>query len=160
MAYNRFMIRLMSAINALAHRLTHRARSDRVVIAAPKNDTRRSTRLSLQVPVVITSLDPTRDFREECKTVVINAHGCGVIAHKRLENERPVLVALVSTGASKRAHIVAVVATLEATAWLLGLEFDSPEKNFWGIEHAPADWEALAGITPHETTSSRQKNSW
>ena len=34
-----------------------------------KNDVRRSTRLSLQIPVVITSLDPSRNFREECKTV-------------------------------------------------------------------------------------------
>lgn len=145
MAYTRFMIRLMSAINALAHRLTRSAKSDRVVVAAPKNDTRRSTRLSLRIPVVVTHLDPTCQFREECETVVINAHGCGVIVHKKLENETHVLVELVSTGASKKAHVVAAVPTLDATAWLLGLEFDSPEKNFWGIEHPPADWEILAG---------------
>lgn len=149
MAYTRFMIRLMSAINELAHRLTRSARSDRGIVAAPKNDTRRSTRLSLQVPVVITTLDPSV-FREECKTVVVNAHGCGVIVHKRLENETPLLVELVSTGASKKAHIVAAVPTLEATAWLLGLEFDNPEKNFWGIQHPPADWEALTGIIVNE----------
>ena len=160
MAYTSFMIRLMSAINALAHRLTRSARSGRPVVAAPKNDTRRSTRLSLRIPVVVTHPDPTCDFREPCETVVINAHGCGVIVHKRLENGTPVLVELVSTGASKKAHVVAAVPTLEATAWLLGLEFDSPEKNFWGIEHPPPDWEALAGIITQETTSSRQRNSW
>ena len=49
-----------------------------------KNDVRRSTRLSLQIPVVITSLDPSRNFREECNTVVVNVHGCGVILHERL----------------------------------------------------------------------------
>lgn len=66
--------------------------------------------------------------------------------------QTPVLVELVSTGASKKAHVVAAVPTLEATACLLGLEFDSPEKNFWGIEHPPADWERLVGIVFHEKT--------
>jgi len=145
-----FMIRLMSAINALAQRLTRSVRSGRPVIAVPKNDPRRSTRLSFRVPVVVTYLDPTCDFREQCETVVINAHGCGVIVHKKLEHETSVLVELVSTGASKKAHVVAAVPTLEATAWLLGLEFDSPEKNFWRIEHPPADWERLAGMVFHE----------
>jgi hypothetical protein len=144
------MIRLMSAVNALAQRLTRSVKSGRPVVAASKNDPRRSTRLSLRIPVMVTHLDPTSDFREQCETVVINAHGCGVIVHKKLEHETPVLVELVSTGASKKAHVVAAVPTLEATAWLLGLEFDSPEKNFWKIEHPPADWERLAGMAFHE----------
>ena len=144
------MIRLMSAVNALAQRLTRSVKSGRPVVAASKNDPRRSTRLSLRIPVMVTHLDPTSDFREQCETVVINAHGCGVIVHKKLEHETSVLVELVLTGASKKAHVVAAVPTLEATAWLLGLEFDSPEKNFWKIEHPPADWERLAGMAFHE----------
>ena len=104
-----------------------------------KNDVRRSTRLSLQIPVVITCLDPSLDFREECKTVVVNAHGCGVILHERLQNETPVTVKLVSNGRSKKGRIVLAIPVIDNTSWLLGLDFDSPE-NFWGIETPPADW--------------------
>src|SRR6266436_95237 len=104
-----------------------------------KNDGRRSTRLSLQIPVVITCLDPSLDFREECNTVVVNAHGCGVILHQRLQNETPVTVKLVSNGRSKKGRIVLAIPVIDDISWLLGLDFDSPE-NFWGIETPPADW--------------------
>src|ERR1700674_5667675 len=78
-----------------------------------KNDVRRSTRLSLRIPVVVTSLDPSHDFREECKTVVVNAHGCGVIVHDRLKNETPVTVKLVSNGRSKRGRIVLAIPVID-----------------------------------------------
>jgi len=100
-----------------------------------KNDVRRSTRLSLQIPVVITS----QDFREECKTVVVNAHGCGVIVHQRLKNETPVAVKLVSNGRSKKGRIALAIPVIDDTSWLLGVDFDIPE-NFWGIETPPSDW--------------------
>lgn len=73
------------------------------------SDARRSTRLSLQIPVAVTSLDPVRNFREECKTAVVNVHGCGVIVHQRLEGETPIMVELLSSGAKKRASVVAAV---------------------------------------------------
>jgi len=104
-----------------------------------KNDVRRSTRLSLQIPVVITCLDPSLNFREECNTVVVNAHGCGVIVHERLKNETPVTVKLVSNGRSKKGRIVLAIPVIDDISWLLGLDFDSPE-NFWGIETPPPDW--------------------
>jgi len=104
-----------------------------------KNDVRRSTRLSLTIPVVVTCLDPSLDFRDECKTVVVNAHGCGVIVHVRLKNETPVIVKLISNGRSKKGRIVLAIPVIDNTSWLLGLDFDSPE-NFWGIETPPADW--------------------
>jgi hypothetical protein len=107
--------------------------------ATSKNDVRRSTRLSLQIPVVITCLDPSLDFREECNTVVVNAHGCGVIVHERLKNETPVTVKLVSNGRSKKGRIVLAIPVVKDISWLLGLDFDSPE-NFWGIETPPPDW--------------------
>lgn len=104
-----------------------------------KRATRRSSRLSLQIPVVLTSLDPACAFREECKTVVVNAHGCGFIVRERLKVETPVMVKLVSNGASKNGRVVLAVPLLENASWLLGVEFDIPG-NFWGVENAPADW--------------------
>lgn len=106
-----------------------------------KNDARRSTRLSLQIPVIVTSRDPAWDFRKECKTVVVNAHGCGVIVPQLLKNQTPVMVELVSNGAGKKGCVVLAIPLLENFSWLLGVEFDSPG-NFWQVENPPADWHA------------------
>ena len=104
-----------------------------------KNDPRRSTRLSLQIPVIVTSLDPAVDFRKECKTVFVNAHGCAVIVRERLNGETPLMMTLVSTGASKKGRVVLAVPLLESVSWLLGVEFDNPG-NFWEVADPPADW--------------------
>ena len=105
-----------------------------------KNNARRSTRLSRQIPVVITSLDPARDFTGKYETAVVNAHGCGVIVSARLEKETPVTVELISKGRSKQARVVLVIPLIEGVSWLLGLEFENLECNFWEIENPPADW--------------------
>ena len=105
------------------------------------SDARRSTRLSLEIPVVVTSLDPAHSFREECKTAIVNVHGCGVIVHERLEGETPIMLELLSSGAKKKASVVATVPTVKGAAWLLGVAFDSPG-NFWQVEDPPADWAA------------------
>ncbi len=105
-----------------------------------KKNVRRSTRLSRQIPVVITSLDPARNFCGEYETIVVNAHGCGVIVRELLEKETPVTVELVSNGRSKKGRIVLVISLVEGTSWLVGLEFDNPAGDFWEIENPPADW--------------------
>jgi hypothetical protein len=79
-----------------------------------KNDARRSTLLSLQIPVIVTSRDPAWDFRKECKTVVVNAHGCGVIVPQLLlKNQTPVMVELVSNGAGKKGRVVLAIPLLD-----------------------------------------------
>lgn len=100
---------------------------------------RRSTRLSLEIPVVVTSLDPACNFRKECKTIIVDGHGCSVIVPRLLTNQTPVTVELVSSGASKNGRVVLAIPLLENVSWLLGVEFDSPGK-FWEVEHSPADW--------------------
>jgi hypothetical protein len=110
-----------------------------VLKASDKDDTRRSTRLSRQIAITITSLDPACDFRAECKTVVVNAQGCGVILREQLEKDTLVIVKLVSNGRSKKGRVVFGIPLNEDASWLTGVEFDSPS-NFWEIENPPADW--------------------
>ena len=104
-----------------------------------KNDSRRSTRLSRQIAITITSLDLACDLRVECKTVVVNADGCAVIVREQLEKDKLVIVTLVSNGQSKKGRVVLGIPLNENASWLTGLEFDSPS-NFWEIENPPADW--------------------
>lgn len=103
---------------------------------------RRSTRQSRQIPIVITSLDPEQNFSGKYETVVVSAHGCGILLPVRLKHKTPVPVELISNGRSKTARIELVVSVTEGASWLLGLEFDSPADNFWEIENPPADWRA------------------
>lgn len=102
---------------------------------------RRSTRLSRQIPILITSLDPEQSFCARCETVVVNAHGCATILPVRLKNKTPLWLELISNGRRKTAKIVLALSLVEGVSWFLGLEFDSPEGDFWGIENPPADWQ-------------------
>jgi hypothetical protein len=89
---------------------------------------------------VITSLDPEQEFCGKYQTVVINAHGGGVILPVQLKNRTPVSVELISNGRSKTAKTVLALSVIEGASWLVGLEFDSPASDFWGIENPPEDW--------------------
>jgi hypothetical protein len=104
-----------------------------------QDDARRSTRLGLQIPVVLTSLDPACDFHEECKTAFVNVHGCAIVVRERLPDKTPVVLKLVSNGALKKGRVALAIAIPESASWLLGVEFESPE-NFWRVGNPPADW--------------------
>src|ERR1700735_1901968 len=59
---------------------------------------RRSSRVPVNVPVLVTSLEPGARFSEVCETLVVNAHGCsmrsqvklaaGVVVHFHSKEER------------------------------------------------------------------------
>ena len=109
---------------------------------------RRSTRLPLEVPVLVTSLDADLPFSEQCNTTLVNAHGCGLIVPRVLAHGIQVRMEIVS---AKR-HTTALVAEVvllggDPETWLVGLELDVPG-NFWGIEYAPSDWKIEESPTP------------
>ncbi len=92
----------------------------------------------LRIPIVITSLDPAHNVSGKTETVVVNAHGCGIVLSKRLEKGTLVAVELICSGHSKTARVALVISVVEGTSWLLGLEFDIPASNFWEVENPPA----------------------
>jgi hypothetical protein len=109
---------------------------------------RRSTRLPLEVPVLVTSLNAAAPFSEQCNTTLVNAHGCGLIAPRAIAHGIKVRLEIVS---AKR-HTTALVAEVvplggDPETWLVGLELDVPG-NFWGIEYAPSDWKIEESPTP------------
>lgn len=112
---------------------------------------RRSTRLPLEIPLRVTSLDPKVKFAENCNTVTVNAHGCGLISPKPLAAGTRVTLEIVSDKQSATARVLDVVPLDDQkTSWLLGMEMEQAG-NFWGIKYAPADWteeEAQAAPSP------------
>jgi hypothetical protein len=101
---------------------------------------RRSTRLPLEVPVLVTSLDPERPFSEPCNTTLVNAHGCGLIVARAVAHGITVRLEIVAAKRFTTAHVSEVVPLGgDPETWLVGLELDVPG-NFWGIDYAPSDW--------------------
>jgi hypothetical protein len=101
---------------------------------------RRSTRLPLEVPVRLTSLDAAVAFSEECNTTLVNAHGCGLIANRAIAQGTRVRIEIVSATRHATARVAEVVPLGgEPETWLIGLELEAPG-NFWGIQYAPSDW--------------------
>jgi len=117
--------------------------------AAPKQHAiRRSTRLPLEIPIVVTSLDPGLAFSEECRTTLVNAHGCGLVTTHSLPRDLAVQVEIISSKRRITARVADVVSLGgDPETWLLGLELDTPG-NFWGIEYAPSDWKVEEDVTP------------
>lgn len=118
---------------------------------------RRSTRLLLEIPVVVSSLDPEIDFSEECRTSVINAHGCGVTVPRPLPPGTRVSLEIVRSGQQACARVAHVIPLeSDSETWLLGIEMEKPG-NFWGLEYPPSDWTLTAiGGSPGDAPRSSQ----
>src|SRR2546425_5884305 len=121
--------------------------------ASPKQHAiRRSTRLPLEVPILVTSLDPAFEFSEECITTLVNAHGCGLVVQRSFPPDLPVRLEIVPSKRQTTARVADVV-PLGGTpeTWLLGMELDAPG-NFWGIDYAPSDWKIEETLAPPATS--------
>jgi hypothetical protein len=112
---------------------------------------RRSTRLPLEIPVLVISLDPSTPFSEESNTTLVNAHGCGLIVPRAIAQGVHVRLEIVSAKRHTTARVAEVVPLGgDPETWLIGLELDVPG-NFWGIEYAPSDWKIEEGVSPVAT---------
>ena len=118
---------------------------------------RRSTRLALEIPVRVVSLDAKTKFAENCNTVTVSAHGCGIVSPKRLDIGTRVNLEIVADKQATTARVLELVPlTDDGSSWLLGMEMERPG-NFWGIRYAPADWaeeEVAAPATASVTSAS------
>ena len=106
---------------------------------------RRSTRLPLEVPVRVTSLNDESPFSIEGQTTLVNAHGCGLIATRAPGSGVRVRLEIVSARRYTAARVAEVVPLGgDPETFLVGLELEIPG-NFWGIEYAPSDWKVEEG---------------
>lgn len=102
---------------------------------------RGGTRVACEIPVALTSLDPTDPFSQSCHIILANLRGCAARSPRPVAIGTPVhLEGLPKEGPPVRAKVVNCISLGEfEKLWLLGLALDQPG-NVWGIDPVPEDW--------------------
>jgi len=123
---------------------------------------RRSTRIRWEIPIRITSLDPSQPFMESCQTLVVNPQGCGIRLTRSISIGAPVqLDGLPGVGSvmAKVANCISLGA--ESKLWLVGLALDEPG-NVWGVQSPPEDWDTSPARIPAPvaTPDPKKKQNW
>jgi len=125
---------------------------------APHGPPRSSTRVRMQLPVTVTSLDPAVSFSDVCYTLVVNLQGCALRMPRAFGPGSPLRLEQLPGGARVTGFVANCVPLgNEGKLWVVGVQLSEPG-NHWGITNPPADWRA-EGTTGGEATTSSAK-SW
>jgi hypothetical protein len=116
-------------------------------ILTPKA-TRRSTRLRVEIPVSVISLDRMRPFGEKCVVLVVSAQGCGFRSSEALQLETPIMLSGLPGGGSVTARVANCLPLgSDGKYFLIGAALYT-HGNVWGIVDPPEDWKIAAENTP------------
>ncbi|HEY1676475.1 MAG TPA: PilZ domain-containing protein [Candidatus Sulfotelmatobacter sp.] len=124
--------------------------------------TRRSTRIRVEIPVSVISLDRRRPFGEKCVVLVVSAQGCGFRASEELQVETPIMLSGLPGGGSVTARVANCLPLgTDGKYFLVGASLYT-HGNIWGIENPPEDWGMTTdpGIKPPGAPKVQQKKSW
>jgi hypothetical protein len=128
-------------------------------IVTPKS-TRRSTRLRVQIPLVVTSMDRRHPFSAPCVALVVSPQGCGFRASQALPLETPVLLADLPGGASASARVANCLPLgADGKYFLIGVSLYNPG-NVWGITNPPADWNCPSSAASGGTAPAKSDTAW
>lgn len=109
---------------------------------------RRSTRVRVEIPVSVISLDRQRPFGDRCTLLVVSAQGCGFRSSEELQAETPIMLSGLPGGGSVTGRVVSCVPLGDdGKYFLIGASLYT-HGNVWGIENPPADWTESAKIDP------------
>jgi hypothetical protein len=101
---------------------------------------RRSMRVLLSVPIHVTGKNTdNKDFMEETRTLVVNAHGALISLAARVAANQSILVENKATNQSLECRVV-YLGTTQGGKTQMGIEFSKPSARFWQIDFPPEDW--------------------
>ena len=131
---------------------------------------RRSSRVRVEIPVSVTSLDRMRPFAEKCSVVIVSAQGCGFRSTVPLQLETPIMLTNLPGGGSVTARVANCQPLgTDGKSFLIGAALYT-HGNVWQIENPPADWAVStqaaasnggpASRTPAEPKPAARKQAW
>lgn len=116
-------------------------------VVTPKT-MRRSTRLRVEIPVSVISLDRRRPFGDKCMVLIVSAQGCGFRSSEALQIETPIMLSGLPGGGSVTARVASCVPLgSDGKYFLIGAALYT-HGNVWGIADPPEDWKIAALSTP------------
>jgi hypothetical protein len=120
---------------------------------------RRSTRLRVEIPVNVTSLDRMRPFAEACTILVVSAQGCGFRSSRALQLETPIILNDLPGGRSVTARVANCLPLGgEGKGFLIGVALYT-HGNVWGIADPPQDWNSAAEQNVASPSASSNANA-
>lgn len=109
---------------------------------------RRSTRLRVEIPVSVLSLDRMRPFAEKCVLLVVSAQGCGFKSTRGLQIETPIMINDLPGGGSVTARVANCLPLGDdGKHFLIGASLYT-HGNVWSIVDPPEDWNVAANNDP------------
>ena len=124
--------------------------------------TRRSTRLRVEIPVSVISLDRRRPFGDKCLVLIVSAQGCGFRSSEALEVETPIMLSGLPGGGSVTARVANCCPLgTDGKHFLIGASLYT-HGNVWGIANPPQDWklaENPSPTAPEPTSNSGAANT-
>jgi hypothetical protein len=106
--------------------------------------TRRSTRIRVEIPVSVISLDRSRPFGEKCMVLIVSAQGCGFRSSEALQPETPIMLSGLPGGGSVTARVANCLPLGNDGQWFLIGAALYTQGNVWGIADPPQDWNVAA----------------
>jgi hypothetical protein len=109
---------------------------------------RRSTRIRVEIPASVTSLDRRRPFAEQCMVLIVSAQGCGFRSSQALQIETPIMLTGLPGGASVTARVANCLPLgNDGKSFLIGAALYT-HGNVWQIADPPKDWNDTASSGP------------
>jgi hypothetical protein len=109
-------------------------------VFTPRSNRRAATRVRVEIPVSVSSLDRTRPFAENCVVLVVSHQGCGFRSTQMLPIGTPILLNDLPEGGSVTARVVNCLPLgKDGQGFLVGATLYTPG-NVWKLATAPTDW--------------------
>jgi len=97
-------------------------------------------RVLLSVPILVTGHDSAkREFHEETRTLVVNAHGALITIQTPVTSGQKLTLSNRATKQSQDCRVVHV-GNQQGGKTQMGVEFLKPSPSFWQIDFPPEDW--------------------
>lgn len=107
------------------------------------NEKRRSERVRLSVPVLVTTATVDgREMQEVTETAIVNAHGGLFRSTMEFLVAQPMVLTNLNTNMKESARVVHAE-PLQSGGFGVAFEFDNAAPEFWQVEDAPDDWSLL-----------------
>lgn len=116
-------------------------------VVDPKRDARRSKRVYIAMPVIVTGQQGAETFEEKASTESVNAHGCLIRLASMVNRGQKLTLTNVKSREAIDCRVV-YIGQSEGGKMQAGIEFNRSAGYFWHIAFPPDDWNAAGRKKP------------